>query len=87
MKWFSENKMFVNPEKFKSIIIQGSNQTSKLKQPLIGNDVVEVASSVELLGIHIEQCVLQLPSALQISKDFTRFQIFDQIFILIFPLF
>ena len=48
MKWFSENKMFVNPEKFKSIIIQGSNQTSKLKQSLIGNDVVEVASSVKL---------------------------------------
>ena len=32
IKWFSENKMIVNPDKFKSIIIQKSSQTSKLKQ-------------------------------------------------------
>ena len=43
IKWFSENKMIVNPDKFKSIIIQTSNQTSKPKQFLIGNDVVEKA--------------------------------------------
>ena len=54
IKWFSENKMVVNLDKFKSIIIQKSNQTSKPKQSLIGNDVVEVASSVKLLGIHID---------------------------------
>ena len=34
IKWFSENKMIVNPDKFKSIIIQKSNQTSKPKQLL-----------------------------------------------------
>ena len=49
IKWFSENKMIVNPNKFKSIIIQKSNQTSKPKEILIGNSVVEVASSVKLL--------------------------------------
>ena len=54
VKWFSKNKMIVNPDKFKSIIIQTSNQTSKPKQFLIGKDVVEVASSVKLLGIHID---------------------------------
>ena len=54
IKWFSENKMIVNPDKFKSIVIHKSNQTSKPKQFLIGNDVVEVASSVKLLGIHID---------------------------------
>ena len=37
IKWFSENKMVVNLDKFKSIIIQKSNQTSKPKQSLIGN--------------------------------------------------
>ena len=31
IKWFSENKMIVNPEQFKSIIIQKSNQTEKRK--------------------------------------------------------
>ena len=46
IKWFSENKMIVNLGKYKSIIIQKSNQTSKPKQFLIGNDVAEVASSV-----------------------------------------
>ena len=46
IKCFSENKMMVHPDKFKSIVIHSSNQTSKLKQFLIGNDVVEVASSV-----------------------------------------
>ena len=29
IKWFSENKMMVNPDKFKSIIIQKSNQSTK----------------------------------------------------------
>ena len=32
MKWFSESKMVVNPDKFKSIVIKKSNQTSKPKQ-------------------------------------------------------
>ena len=54
IKWFSENKVIVNPDKFKSIFIHKSNQTSKLKQFFLGNDVVEVALSVKLLGIHID---------------------------------
>ena len=29
IKWFYENKMIVSPDKFKSIIIQKSNQPSK----------------------------------------------------------
>ena len=46
IKWFSENKMIVNPDKFESITIQKSSQTSKPKQFLIGNEVAEVALSV-----------------------------------------
>ena len=46
IKWFSENKMIANPDKFKSITIQKSSQTSKPKQFLIGNEVAEVALSV-----------------------------------------
>ena len=52
IKWFSENKMIVNPDKFKSIVIQRSNQTSQPKQFLLGNDVAEVASSVKF-NLHI----------------------------------
>ena len=54
IKWFSENKMIGNPNKFKSIIIQKSNKKNKPKQFLMGNNVVEVASSVKLLGIYID---------------------------------
>ena len=46
IRWFSENKMILNPDRFKSSVIQKSNQTSKPKQFLIGNDAVEVVSSV-----------------------------------------
>ena len=65
IKWFSENKMLVNPGKFKSIVVQKGNQTSKPKQFLIGSDLVEVASSVKLLGIHIDD---QLSFNLYISN-------------------
>ena len=65
IKWFSEDKMIVNPDKFKSIVIHKSSQTSKPKQFLIGNDVVEVASSVKLLRIHIDD---QLSFNLHISN-------------------
>ena len=43
IKWFSENKIIINLDKFKSLITQKSIQTSKPKQILIGNNVVEVA--------------------------------------------
>ena len=49
-EWFSDSKMFVNPDKFKSIIIQ--KKPIKQKQFLIGNNVEEITSSVKLLGIH-----------------------------------
>ena len=54
IKWFSENKIIVNLDKFKPIVIQKSYQTSKPKQFLMGNDVVEFPSSIKLLGIHID---------------------------------
>ena len=49
-EWFSDNKMIVNPDKFKSIIIQ--KKPIKQKTVLIGNNVEEITSSVKLLGIH-----------------------------------
>ena len=64
-KWFSENKMIDNPDKFQSVIIQKSKQTTTPTQFLLGNDVVEVASSVKLLGIQIND---QLNFNLHISN-------------------
>ena len=57
--------MIVNYDKFKSIIIQKINQTSKPKQFLIGNDVVDVTSLVKLLGLHIDD---QLSFNLHVSN-------------------
>ena len=57
--------MIVNPGKLKSSFIHKSSQTSKPKQFLIGNDVVEVASSVKFLGMHIDD---QLSFDLHISN-------------------
>ena len=57
--------MIVNPGKPKSSFIHKSSQTSKPKQFLIGNDVVEVASSVKFLGMHIDD---QLSFNLHISN-------------------
>ena len=65
IKCFSENKMIVSPGKFESFVIPKSSQTSKPKQFLIGNDIVEVASSVKLLGMPIDD---QLSFNLHISN-------------------
>ena len=52
IKWFSDNKIIVNPDKFKSIISQKGNQTIKPKQFLVWSRFLN-ASSFKLLGIHI----------------------------------
>ena len=77
IKWFSDNKMIVNPNKFKSITVQKTNQTIKPKQFLIGNNVVEIASSVKLLGIHImfatiALCVLKSSRLSNINPSFVK---------------
>ena len=46
--------MIVNPDIFKPNNIQNSNQTIKPKKVFIGNNVVEIASLVWLLGVHID---------------------------------
>ena len=77
IKWFSDNKMIVNPSKFKSITVQKTNQTIKPKQFLIGNNVVEIASSVKLLGIPImfatiALCVLKSSRLSNINPSFVK---------------
>ena len=50
IKWFSENKITANLTNWNSLLFKKSNQTSKhaSKQFLIGNDVVEVNSSLQV---------------------------------------
>ena len=54
VKWFSDNKMFVNPNKFKSIIIQKHKTLNQPDKILIGSNSVEITSSVKLLGVTID---------------------------------
>ena len=46
--------MFVNPDKFKSIIIQKNKTLNQPDKILIGNNSVEITSSVKLLGMTID---------------------------------
>ena len=62
---FLKRKLLSSLTNLNSIVIQKSNQTSKPKQFFIGKDVVEVASSVKLLGIQIND---QLNFNLHISN-------------------
>ena len=52
--WFFANKMIVNPDKFKSIIIQKHKSPHEINAFQIGNNSVEITSSVKLLGISLD---------------------------------
>ena len=52
IKWFYKKKRLLTLTNLNSLIVQKINPTSKLKQVLIGDNVVKVTSSVTLLGVH-----------------------------------
>ena len=54
VEWFHANKMMVNPDKFKSIVISKNSRETIPKEFKIGNDNVQVLSSVKLLGIVLD---------------------------------
>ena len=63
-KWFSDNKMFVNPDKFKFIIIQKHKTLNQPDKILFGNNSVEITSSVKLecaklraLRVYVTSCL------------------------------
>ena len=54
IEWFKMNKMIVNPDKFQAIVLnkKRSDQTNTNFQ--VDNQVIKLVSSVELLGIQID---------------------------------
>ena len=54
VKWFFNKSIIVKLQKFKTNIILKGNQTVKPEQFLIGDNVIEVVSSVKLLGILVD---------------------------------
>ena len=56
VKWFTDNQMIVNPEKFQAIILKNS-KNSKNYEPVkleIGRAKIETKDTVKLLGITID---------------------------------
>ena len=54
INWFSSNKMIVNPDKFKSIILTKNKSDDIPTGFSIGTDIVPIEKSVKLLGIHLD---------------------------------
>ena len=54
INWFSSNKMIVNPDKFKSVILTKNKSDDIPTRFSIGTDIVPIEKSVKLLGIHLD---------------------------------
>ena len=54
IKWFSENKMIVNPDKFKATLISKNRSDHILSGFSIGNYTVAIEQSVVFLGIDLD---------------------------------
>ena len=54
INWPSSNKMIVNPDKFKSIILTKNKSDDIPTGFSIGTDIVSIEKSVKLLGIHLD---------------------------------
>ena len=65
IEWFKKNKMIVNPDKFQAIVLNKKSSDLTNIKFQVDNQVIKSLSSVELLGIQIED---KLDFNLQISK-------------------
>ena len=54
INWLSSNKMIVNPDKFKSIILTKNKSDDIPTGFSIGTDIVPIEKSVKRLGIHLD---------------------------------
>ena len=52
--WFKNNKMIVNPDKFQAILLDKRKSDHKNQRIAVENQIIKVLSSVELLGIRID---------------------------------
>ena len=54
IKWFKDNKIIVNPEKFQAIILDKKKTNHTQETIKIDNKAVKVKSSVKLLGVQTD---------------------------------
>ena len=54
INWFSRNKMIVNPDKFKSIVLTKNKSDDIPTGFSIGTDIVPIDKSVKILGMHLD---------------------------------
>ena len=52
--WFKNNKMIVNPNKFQAILLDKRKNGHTNQRTVVYNQYIKVVSSVELLGIQID---------------------------------
>ena len=65
IEWFKKNKMIVNPDKIQAIILNKKSSDLTNIKFQVDNQVIKSLSSVELLGIQIDE---KIDFNLQISK-------------------
>ena len=88
MHWFSSNKMIVNPEKFKSIILTKTKSDDIPTRFSIGTDIVSIEKSEKLLEIqlhnrlnfnlHINNICKSASNQLSASVRLKKFLSFEQ---------
>ena len=56
VKWFTENQMIVNPDKFQAMILQNSKNSKNYEPGKLENECakIETKNTVKLLGIIID---------------------------------
>ena len=59
--------MFVNPDKFKALVID-KKRTNYTYEKLISNEDIRIVPSVKLLGITIDERISSICKLLQINK-------------------
>ena len=51
VKWFKENNIIVNPDKFQAMVLQKQDRNSQISSLNIDNKIIETTKSVKLFAI------------------------------------
>ena len=69
IKWFHENKMIANPDKFQAIVLDKRRSNNTEVKFIIGSEQIQAVPSVDILGITIDD---KLNFNLPIDKIFLK---------------
>ena len=69
IKWFHENKMIANPDKFQAIVLDKRRSNNTEVKFIIGSEQIQAVPSVDILGITIDD---KLNFNLRIDKIFLK---------------